>query len=205
MYELTLRSLLAPVATCRAPRLGRSPAAGGCPDARRRASCNSVRCRRRFPAAVSALDGGREAATAPVQPLHSAAQLRKATAVLQNAITTAVVDFSRRDEPQASASTQFVIVTEQMPLDRAAAEGWLDKLVCCTRVLLSSSGITLRGLRALRTPQMCCVADTAGIDAIMDTAVDDMTQALILEPSAVILSRAESAHRCCTGAAGRAG
>ena len=60
---------------------------------------------------------------------RSPAQLRKAKAILQNAITTAVVDFSRRDDPQTAASTQFVIITEQMPLDRAAAEGWLEKLV----------------------------------------------------------------------------
>ena len=64
------------------------------------------------------------------QPLpRTTGQLRRAKAALENAITTAVVDFSRRDEPQAAASTQFAIITEQMPLDRAAAEGWLVKLV----------------------------------------------------------------------------
>ena len=139
MYELTAHRSLPPVvAFHRAPRVVSCPAAEGRPGSRHGAACVSVRGRRQVSAAAPALDGGTEAATAPVQPLHSAAQLRKATAVLQNAITTAVVDFSRRDEPQASASTQFVIVTEQMPLDRAAAEGWLQKLVCLASALVLS-------------------------------------------------------------------
>lgn len=160
MYELKHRSPFALAADRRAPRLGYSHA-GGWQGSRRRAPCNGVRGRRQVSAAASALDGGTEAATAPVQPLHSAAQLRSATAVLQNAITTAVVDFSRRDDPQASASTQFVIITEEMPLDRAAAEGWLPKLVRRMSAPAQTQSHPAR-VGALCSPSVCCIVHSVG-------------------------------------------
>ena len=160
------RPLLNPVGSqCCAAHARPFPSTRGWPSSRRPRLRSSFHGRRHVSSA-SALDKNTNAATAPVQPSLTAAQLCKATAVLQNAITTAVVDFSRRDEPQAAAGTQFVIVTEQMPLDRAAAEGWLDKLVCqttssalpwhCHSAANQNAGQLILGCPALDGARDCC-------------------------------------------------
>lgn len=52
----------------------------------------------------------------------------------------------------AAAVTQFAVVTEGLPLDRAAAEGWLDKLL---------PEDELRRLRALQQMLALSLTDTA--------------------------------------------